>query len=127
MTRGSSVCGKTRLARRFDAASAPSPTGASGKPATPAPNNLFDIELKGRSGIEASLEFRPQPGDLFAATLLMRDCRDDYGFATAFAHLRGHKFFENCRQFYGVGWHCCPSIGDACVWSNRKIDTVAKT
>src|SRR5580698_6832871 len=96
--------------------------GASGKPATTAPNNLFNIELNGRSGIEASLEFRPQPGTLFAETLLMRDCRDDCGFAIAkhaFAHLRRREFFENCRQSYCVGWHCCLSIGDAWAWSNR--------
>ncbi len=81
----------------FDAASAPSPTCASGKSATTAPDKLFNIEFNRWSGVEAFLEFRPQPGELLAATLLMRDRRSDCGFADAiraFAYLRGYEFLK---------------------------------
>jgi hypothetical protein len=37
----------------FDAALAPGPAGASGKPATTAPDNLFNVEFTGWSGVEA--------------------------------------------------------------------------
>jgi hypothetical protein len=113
----------------FDAASAPGPTGASGKPAATATDNLFNIEFNGWSGVEAFLDFRLQPGELLAATLLMRDWRDDGGFATAIrplAYLRGYEFLKGGWQFYGVGRHGRSSIGDTLASSNQKIGTVAK-
>jgi hypothetical protein len=80
------------------AALAPSPAGTSGKPTTTAPDDLFNIELTGRSRVEAFLDFRLQPGELFAATLLMRNCCDDCGLAAAIrslAYLRGHEFLKS--------------------------------
>jgi hypothetical protein len=41
----------------LDAAAAPSPAGASGKPATTAPDNLFNIEFTCGPGLEALLDF----------------------------------------------------------------------
>jgi len=55
------------------------------------------------------------PGELLAATLLMRDWRDDGGFATAIrplAYVRGYESLKGGWQFYGVGRHGCSSIGD---------------
>jgi hypothetical protein len=80
--------------------------------------------------VEAFLEFRPQPSELLAATFLVRDCRDDGGFATAIrplAYLRGYEFLKGGWQFYGVGRHYSTSIGDTGTSSNRKIGTVEKT
>jgi hypothetical protein len=61
----------------FDAASAPNPTGASGKSATTAPDNLFNIEFDGWSGVETFLDLRLQPGELLAAAHLeaQRRCK----------------------------------------------------
>jgi hypothetical protein len=39
----------------FDAASAPSPAGASGNPTATAPDDVLNIEFAGRSGVEALL------------------------------------------------------------------------
>jgi hypothetical protein len=80
----------------------PRPAGASGQPTTTTLDNLADIEFTSRSGVEALLNFRLQPGKLFAATLLMQDRCDDCGFAAAIralAHLRGHEFFESGWKF----------------------------
>jgi hypothetical protein len=99
-------------------------------PPPTAPDDILNIELTSWSGVEAFLDFRLQPGELFAATLLMRNCCDDCGFAAAIrtlAYLRGHEFLESGRQFYCSGWHCGTSTGDARASSNSKIDTVAKT
>jgi hypothetical protein len=38
--------------------------------ATTAPDNLFNIEFTGWSGVEALLDLRLQPGELLAAPLL---------------------------------------------------------
>jgi len=43
---------------QFDAASAPSPAGASGNPTATAPDDVLNIEFTGRSGVEALLDFR---------------------------------------------------------------------
>jgi hypothetical protein len=90
-------------------------------PATTAPDNLFNIELTGGSRVEAFLDFRLQPGALLAATLLMRDRRDDGGFATAIrplAYLRGYELLKGGWQFYGTGRHGRSSIGDTRASSN---------
>jgi hypothetical protein len=84
------------------AALAPRPARASGEPTTTALDNLANIEFTGRSGVEALLDFRLQPGKLLAATLLMRDCCNDCRFAAAIrplAHLRGQEFFESGWKF----------------------------
>ena len=72
----------------------------------------------------------PSPAELLATTLLLLDCRDDGGFATAIcplAYLRGYEFLKGGGQFYGIGRHCRSSIGDRRTSSNQKIGTVAKT
>jgi hypothetical protein len=79
---------------------------------TPAPDCPFNIEFTRRSRVEAILDFVAQPGELLAATLLMRDRGDDRGFAAtipALAHLRGNELLEGGWEFYG-GHH--PSIED---------------
>lgn len=106
----------------FDAAPAPCPASASGQPTTTAPDYCIDIKFTTRSGVEALLDCRLQPGKLFAATLLMQDSCDDGGLAAAicsFADLRGHELFENGWELYSGGGHCRSSIGDACVSSNH--------
>ena len=73
---------------------------------TAAPDDRFKNEFTSGSRVEAFLDFRLQPVELLAATLLMRDCGDDRSFATAiraFADLRGDKPLEGSRQFYGSG------------------------
>jgi len=50
---------------------------------TTTPDNQVDIKFTGRCGVEALLDFRLQPGKLFAATLLMQDGCDDCGIAVA--------------------------------------------
>jgi hypothetical protein len=113
-----------------DEASAPSPTGASGKPAAAATDNLFDVEFNRWSGVEAFLDLWSHPGELLAATFLMRDGRDDGGFATAIcplAYLRGYEFLKGGWQFYGVGRHLRSSIEDTRAPPNQKIGNVAKT
>jgi hypothetical protein len=114
----------------FDAALAPCPAGASGNPTATAPDHVFNIEFAGRTGVEAFLDFRPQPGELVAAPFLMLDRGDDGSLAAAirsFAHLRSHELFESGWELYSGGGHCRSSIGDARVSSNRQIGTVAKT
>jgi hypothetical protein len=94
--------GKRCARAQSDAALAPRPAGASGQPTTTAPDHPVDIKFTGQSGVEALLDFRPQPGKLLGATLLVQDGCDDCGFAAticALAHLRGHEFFESGGQF----------------------------
>jgi|SRR5580658_8244972 hypothetical protein len=62
--------------------------------------------------------------------LLMRDCRDDCGFATAIrplAYLRGYELLKGGWQFYGIGRHSGASIRDRRTSSNQKFGNVAKT
>jgi hypothetical protein len=91
------------------------PASTSGEPTTPAPDCPFNIEFTGCSRVEAILDFGPHPAKPLTAALLMQDCGDDGGLATAIpalAYLQRNELLEGGWEFYGDDWRHHLSIED---------------